>query len=69
MRLLRLDLIAFGPFTDAAFDFASPRLADADAGKPISLPTKRWKLAALALQHLPRGAVRAITRQVDRARN
>ena len=44
-------------------------LADADAGKAISLPTKRWKLAALALQHLPRGAVRAITRQVDRARN
>ena len=43
-------------------------LADADAGKPISLPTKRWKVAALVLQHLPRGAVRAITRQVDRAR-
>ncbi len=43
-------------------------LADADAGRPISLPTKRWKLAAFALQHLPRGAVRAITRQVDRAR-
>ena len=44
-------------------------LADADAGKPISLPTKRWKLAAFVLQHLPRSTVRAITRTVDRARN
>ncbi|MDO5533460.1 MAG: SDR family NAD(P)-dependent oxidoreductase [Propionibacteriaceae bacterium] len=43
-------------------------LAHADAGAAISLPTKRWKVAAFVLQHLPRTAVRAITRQVDRAR-
>ncbi|HHU38728.1 MAG TPA: SDR family NAD(P)-dependent oxidoreductase [Propionibacterium sp.] len=44
-------------------------LTHADAGKAISLPTKRWKLAAFALQHLPRGAVRAISGAVDRVRH
>ena len=43
-------------------------LAHADAGKAISLPTKRWKVAAFALQHLPRSAVRAITRAEGRVR-
>ncbi len=43
-------------------------LAHADVGRAISLPTKRWKAAAFALQHLPRSTVRAITRAVGRVR-
>ena len=39
-------------------------LADADRGKIVSIPTRRWKLAAFALQHLPRGVVHAISRRL-----
>lgn len=43
-------------------------LADADAGRALSIPTKRWKLAAFALQHAPRGAVRALSRSLGASR-
>lgn len=43
-------------------------LAHADAGKMLSIPTKRWKLAAFALQHLPRSAVHAIGNRAARMR-
>lgn len=43
-------------------------LAHADAGKVVSIPTKRWKLAAFALQHLPRRAVYAISGRAARMR-
>lgn len=43
-------------------------LAHADAGKVLSFPTKRWKLAAFALQHLPRSAVHAISNRAARMR-
>lgn len=39
-------------------------LAHADQGKVLSIPTKRWKLAAFALQHAPRSLVHAISRRV-----
>lgn len=39
-------------------------LADADAGKVLSLPTKRWKLAAFGLQHAPRSLAYAIRRRM-----
>lgn len=44
-------------------------LADADAGRVISLPTKRWKIAAFVLQHLPRGAVHRVSRSLGRSRH
>lgn len=37
-------------------------LEDVSKGKVISVPTSRWKLAKYALRHLPRGAVRAVSR-------
>lgn len=43
-------------------------LAHADAGKVLSIPTKRWKVAAFALQHLPRRAVYAISARAARMR-
>lgn len=39
-------------------------LVDADRGRIVSIPTTRWKLAAFVLQHLPRGAVHAISRRL-----
>ena len=44
-------------------------LADADAGRVISIPTKRWKVAAFALQHLPRSVVHRISRELGRSRH
>lgn len=35
-------------------------LAHAESGKVLSLPTKRWKLAAFGLQHAPRSLIYAI---------
>ena len=43
-------------------------LAHAEAGRVLSIPTKRWKLAAFALQHLPRRAVYAISNRAARMR-
>ena len=43
-------------------------LAHAEAGKVLSIPTKRWKLAAFALQHAPRRAVYAISARAARMR-
>lgn len=43
-------------------------LADAERGRVVSIPTKRWKLAAFALQHAPRGVVHAISRRLSRAK-
>ena len=39
-------------------------LIDADKGKVLSIPTKRWKIAAFLLQHLPASAVQAISRRL-----
>lgn len=44
-------------------------LAHADAGKVLSIPTKRWKVAAFALQHAPRGVVHLIGRSMAAAAN
>jgi short-subunit dehydrogenase len=43
-------------------------LAHADAGKVISLPTKRWKLAAFGLSILPGPAVRKLSRMLTGSR-
>jgi len=43
-------------------------LADADAGRVISLPTRRWKLAAFTLGHLPRAGVRWLSRRLAASR-
>lgn len=43
-------------------------LADADAGRGVSLPTKRWKAAAFVLQHAPRAAIRRISRALTASR-
>lgn len=43
-------------------------LADADAGRVLSIPTKRWKVAACALQHAPRSCVRALSGALTRSR-
>ena len=40
-------------------------LAHADAGKVLSVPTKRWKVAAFVLQHAPRPLVYAIGRRMQ----
>lgn len=37
-------------------------LADMDAGRVLSIPTKRWKLAAFGLQHAPRPVIHALGR-------
>lgn len=43
-------------------------LTHAQAGKVISLPTKRWKIAAFTLQHLPGSAVRRVSRALTGSR-
>jgi uncharacterized protein len=44
-------------------------LADAARGKVISVPTLRWKFAALGLGMLPRPVVRWISRRLTQSRN
>ncbi|MFT3876533.1 MAG: SDR family NAD(P)-dependent oxidoreductase [Propioniciclava sp.] len=39
-------------------------LEHADRGKVLSIPTKRWKVAAFVLQHAPRSLVHGISRRV-----
>lgn len=43
---------------------AEVALADARAGRVISIPSKRYKLAAAILQLLPNAAVRAVSRRI-----
>lgn len=42
-------------------------LADAERGKVLSIPAKRWRLAAFLLQYCPRGAIHALGRRITRA--
>lgn len=43
-------------------------LADAERGKVISIPTKRWKIARRIAELLPRSAVRAASRMLTNTR-
>ena len=43
-------------------------LADADKGRVVSVPTKRWKLQKLLARHAPRSAVRWASRMLSRSR-
>lgn len=47
---------------------AREALADADKGRVISVPTKRWKLQKLMARHAPRGAVRWASRMLSSSR-
>lgn len=47
---------------------ARETLADADKGRVISVPTKRWKLQKLVARHAPRSWVRAASRMLSRSR-
>lgn len=47
---------------------ARDSLADAAAGRVVSIPTRRWKLARFALDLLPRSAVRSLSRILARSR-
>ncbi len=44
-------------------------LADAEAGKVVSIPTRRWRLARFALDALPRTAVRRLSRLLAKSRD
>jgi short-subunit dehydrogenase len=43
-------------------------LADIDAGRLISIPAKRWKVAAFLARHAPRGAVLLVSRMLTKSR-
>ena len=43
-------------------------LADAEAGKVISLPSRRYKVLMLLARHAPRGAVRAVSSRLSSGR-
>lgn len=43
-------------------------LADVERGKVVSLPSKRYKVLMFPVRHLPRSAVRAISRQLSSRR-
>ena len=47
---------------------AAEALADADKGRVISVPTKRWKLQKLVARHAPRSTVRWASRMLSRSR-
>ncbi|MFZ0530387.1 MAG: SDR family NAD(P)-dependent oxidoreductase, partial [Propionicimonas sp.] len=44
-------------------------LADAERGRVISIPAKRWQVARFALQLAPRSLVRAASRRLNRSRD
>lgn len=44
-------------------------LRDARAGKTVSIPTLRWKLAHLALGMMPRSVIRKISKTMTKGRN
>lgn len=48
---------------------AADALADAERGKVISVPTKRWKLARYLGELAPRPAIRAVSRILTRSRD
>lgn len=48
---------------------ARETLADAEAGKVISIPTKRWKVARFALEAMPRAGVRWVSRVLTSSRD
>lgn len=47
---------------------ARETLADADKGRVISVPTKRWKLQKLLARHAPRSSVRWASRMLSSSR-
>lgn len=47
---------------------AREALTDAEAGRVISIPTRRWRVAAFALARAPRTAVRWVSRTLTRSR-
>ncbi|MEZ5090384.1 MAG: SDR family NAD(P)-dependent oxidoreductase [Micropruina sp.] len=49
-------------------DRCAETLEDADKGRVISVPTKRWKLQKLLARHAPRSAVRWASRMLSRSR-
>lgn len=53
-----------GPLWLNADRVARDALADARAGRVISVPSKRYKLAAAVLNALPNAAVRAVSRRI-----
>lgn len=57
-----------GPVWVSAERCVREALADADAGKVISIPTKRWKAARLGLDLAPRPVLRWISRRLSRSR-
>jgi len=44
-------------------------LLDIDKGKRISIPAKRWKVAAFVASHVPRGAVLFFSRMLSKSRD
>ena len=52
-----------------ADDLVAEALVDADAGKVISIPSKRYAVLMGLLRQLPRGAVRTISRRVTSSRH
>ncbi|MDR3070706.1 MAG: SDR family NAD(P)-dependent oxidoreductase [Propionibacteriaceae bacterium] len=47
---------------------AGEALNDVDRGKVVSVPAKRWKVAAFLAAHAPRGAVRWVSRMLVKSR-
>lgn len=43
-------------------------LADADKGKPVSIPTLRWRIAGWIGPRLPQSVVRWFSRQLSKSR-
>lgn len=48
---------------------AAEALADAEKGKVISVPTKRWKIARFVGEMVPRAAIRAASRILTKSRD
>jgi uncharacterized protein len=51
-----------------ADDLVAACLRDADRGRPVSIPSGRYKTLSFALRHLPRTTVRALARRINRSR-
>lgn len=47
---------------------ATTALRDVRAGRVVSIPTTRWKIALLIAQYTPKGLVRFISRKISRSR-
>jgi len=57
-----------GPFWMDADALVAACLADVARGKVISVPTKRWNTAYWIGRHLPRSAIRALSRKLSNSR-